>query len=141
MCSAEMKDGVVKFCHTLMEFNEPGVIVGTSSGVSDQTARTFCHGFEIQFQSGLMQFELSVLPGGVDMMPLKVMRQDGTAMAPELPSGDEVTAFAAEIDDTVASIRTGKSEPRLDVGIARDAIHICQCLQQSAESGQWVACK
>lgn len=141
MCSAEMKEGIVKFCHTLMEFAEPGVIVGTSSGVSDQTARTFCHGFEIQFQSGAMQFELSVLPGGVDIMPLKVLGQDGTATAPELHANDEISAFAAEIDDTVAAIRTGKTEPRLDVAIARDAIHICQCLQQSAESGQWIHCK
>lgn len=140
MCSAEMKDGVVKFCHSLMEFAEPGVVVGTSSGVSDQTARSFCHGFEIQFESGAMQFELSVLPDGVDIMPLKVLGQDGTATVPALTSSDEISAFAAEIDDTVASIRTGKSEPRLDVGMARDAIHICQCLQQSAERGEWVAC-
>lgn len=141
MCSAEMRQGIVKFCQTLMEFDEPGVIVGTTCGVSDQTARPFCHGFEIEFETAAMQFELSVLPGGSDTMPFKVLGQDGSVTTPEVSGGDEITAFAAEIDDTVASIRTGRVDPRLDVQHARDAIHICQCLQQSAASGQWVNCQ
>lgn len=141
MCSAEMKNGLVKFCHTLMEFDEPGVIVGTSSGVSDQTGRPFCHGYELQFEKAAVQFELAALTNGVDVMPLKILGQDGSAAQPELPGGDEISAFAAEIDDTVRSIESGTLEPRLDGSAARDAIHICQCLQQSAESGQWVACR
>ncbi len=141
MCSAEMRNGIVKYCYSLMEFDEPGIIVSTSSGVSEQTARPFCHGFEIQFERCAMQFELSAQTGGVDVLPLKVLGQDGVASAPELPVGDEVTAFAAEIDDCVASIRSGRLEPRLDGANARDAIRICQCLQQSAESGQWVDCR
>lgn len=140
MCSAEMKNGLVKFCHSLMEFGDSGAVVATSSGVSDQTARPFCHGFEIQFEKAAMQFELAVLPEGVDIMPLKVLGQDGVAVKPELPVGDEISAFAAEIDDAVASIQTGNLEPRLAGVTARDAIHICQCLQKSAESGNWVSC-
>jgi predicted dehydrogenase len=140
MCSAEMRNNVVKYCHSLMEFEEPGIIVATSSGVSDQTARPFCHGFDLQFERAAMQFELSALSDGVDVLPLRVLGQDGKVTTPELPAADEVTAFAAEIDDCVASIRTGKIEPRLDGAMARDAIHICQCLQQSAEQGEWVEC-
>ncbi len=140
MCSAEMRDGVVKYCYSLMEFTEPGLLVSTSSGVSDQTARPFCHGFEIQFEKAMLHFELSAQTTGVDLMPLKILGQDGVAESPVLAEGDEVTAFAAEIDDCVASIRSGRVEPRLDGKYARDAIHICQCLQKSAESGQWVEC-
>lgn len=141
MCSAEMKDGIVKFCNSLMEFDDPGLIVSTSSGVSDQTARSFCHGFEIEFETAAMQFELAVQPEGVDSLPLKVLDHKGQAIAPDLPVSDEISAFTAEIDDTVASIRTGKANPRLDVQHARDAIHICQCLQKSAETGEWVSTK
>ncbi|MEZ6135749.1 MAG: Gfo/Idh/MocA family oxidoreductase [Pirellulaceae bacterium] len=140
MCSAEMKDGIVKFCQTLMEFDDPGVFVGTSSGVSNQTARSFCHGFEMEFEQATMQFELSVLPDGVDVMPFKVLGNDGSVLVPELPNADDITGFTAEIDDAVASIRTGRVQPRLDVQYARDAIHICQCLQRSAETGQWIDC-
>lgn len=141
MCSAEMKEGRVKFCHTLMEFDEAGVIVGTSSGVSDQTARPFCHGFEVQFEEATMQFELSAHQQGVDTMPLLVLGKDGQVTKPELEGADEVSAFTAEIDDAATSIREGKPEARLDALAARDAIHICQCLQDSAESGEWVACR
>jgi len=61
MCSAEMRDGIVKYCYTLMEFDEAGLIVGTSSGVSDQNGRPFCHGFEIQFSKAAIPFELAAL--------------------------------------------------------------------------------
>lgn len=141
MASAEMQDGIVKFCHSLMEFDEPGVVVGTSSGVSQQTARPFCHGYEIQFERSLIQFELSALTDGVDIMPLRVLGQDGKSLRPELVEADEVAAFASEIDDAAQSILGGQAAPRLDAAIARDAIHICQCLQESAETGNWVDCR
>lgn len=140
MCSAEMKDGLVKFCHTLMEYDTPGVFVATSGGVTDQKARPFCHGFEIHYEQAVMQFELSVQPHGVEVMPLAVLHQDGTATKPQLTAGDDVSGFCAEIDDMVSSIQSGMPQPRLSVQHARDAIHICQCLQKSAETGQWVSC-
>ena len=140
MCSAELRDGVVKFGYTLMEFGDPGVVVGTSSGVTDQTARPFCHGFEIHFERATMQYELAAHTDGVAVLPLRVLGHDGQAELVKLPGGDEISAFAAEIDDAIASIQSGRAEPRLDGVVARDAIHICQCLQRSAESGDWVTC-
>lgn len=141
ICSAEMKQGVVKFCNSLMEFDDRGLIVSTSSGVSDQTARSFCHGFEIEFQQAALQFEVAVLADGPDVMSLKVFGHDGVSTQPELPAADQIDGFAAEIDDAVSSIQSGTVDPRLDVQHARDAIHICQCLQRSAETGDWIACK
>lgn len=140
MCSAEMRDGVVKYCYSLMEFADSGVVVATSSGVSEQTARPFCHGFELQFEQAVMQFELSAQLSGVDILPLKVLGQDGQSVAPEVVGGDEISAFAAEIDDCAQSIVSGQVEPRLAGQAARDAIHICQCLQRSAERGVWIEC-
>ncbi len=140
MCSAEMKNGLVKYCYSLMEFEQPGIVVATSCGVSDQTARPFCHGFEIQFESSAMQFELAAHTDGAETIPLKVLGQDGTAVQPELSASDEIAAFTAEIDDAVRSIESGNVEAKLDGRIARDAIHICQCLQLSAESKAWVEC-
>jgi predicted dehydrogenase len=144
MCSAKLNSpgGVVQFCQTLMEFDDPTVFVGTTSGVTAQTARPFCHGFELHFEKGAMQYELSALPTGADIMPLKVLGNDGSVSSPDIPAADDISAFTAEIDDTVASLRTGRIDPRLDLQNARDAIHICQCLQQSAENGgEWVACR
>lgn len=140
MCSAELKDGVVKFCHTLMEFADEQTIVASTSGVSNQTARPFAHGFEMQFENATIQYELSATTDGAETMPLMVLGNDGEVTKPELESGDEITAFAAEIDDAVRSIESGNVERRLDSAVARDAIHMCQCLQQSASSKAWVDC-
>ncbi|MFN3191337.1 MAG: Gfo/Idh/MocA family protein [Aureliella sp.] len=138
-CTAEMKDGIVKYGYCLLEFSD-GRIVSTSSGVSDQNARPFCHGFEIQFERGLAQFELSATNSGAEILPLMVFGQDGELKKPELKSADEVDAFTAEIDDAVRSIGSEVTVDKLDGAIARDAIHICQCLQRSAETGDWVDC-
>ncbi|MCC6510466.1 MAG: Gfo/Idh/MocA family oxidoreductase [Pirellulaceae bacterium] len=140
MCLAEMQGTTVKFCHSLMRFEDPRVIVSTSSGVANQSSRPFTHGLELQFEKATMQFELAVLSDGLDVMPLKIMTQDGRLIRPELPAADDIAAFANEIDDAAESIRLGASARRLDGRVARDAIHICQCLQVSAETGQWVNC-
>lgn len=141
MCSATFQSGLVKFCHTLMEFDQPGIFVAASCGVTDQSARPFCHGFELHCEQAVLQYELSVQPGGVKIMPLSVLRPDGTAEYPQLPGSDDVSGFCAEIDDVVRSLESGIMEPRLSVQNARDAIHICQCLQKSAETGRWVDCR
>ena len=141
MCTAQVKGGVVKFCHCLLEFDDSQIIVATSSGVHDQTSRPFTHGFEMVFEKCTMQFELAVLSDGLDVMPLKIMTTDGKLIRPEMAGADDISAFANEIDDAVASIRQGKSERRLDGMVARDAIHLCQCLQESARNGAWVNCK
>ena len=140
MCLAEMNDGVVKFCHALLRFEDPRVVVAISGGVSNQTARSFTHGMEIQFEKATMQFELAVLKDGLEVMPLKIMTTDGNVVRPELASADEVEAFANEIDDAAESVRLRANALRLDGRLARDAIHVCQCLQLSAETAQWVNC-
>ncbi len=137
MCLAEMNGSMVKFCHALLKFEDPRVVVSISGGVSNQSSRPFTHGFEVQFEKATMQFELAVLKDGLDVMPLKIMTNDGKLIRPELAAQDDVAAFTSEIDDAAESIRLQANARRLDGRLARDAIHICQCLQKSAESGTW----
>ncbi|RMF36935.1 MAG: hypothetical protein D6753_18545, partial [Planctomycetota bacterium] len=85
-------------------------------------------------------YQLDALTDGVETLPLKVMYPNGTVERPESTGGDEIDAFAAELTSAAESIQTGNIDPRLDGQHARDAIHICQCLQQAADSGSWVAC-
>ncbi len=141
ICTASMQKDVVKFCHCLLEFDDANTIVSTSSGVQDQTSRPFTHGFEMVFEQATMQFELAVLADGLDVMPLKIMTTDGRVLRPELAAADDIAAFANEIDDAVISIRQGIPQRRLDGQIARDAIHLCQCLQLSAQTKNWVNCQ
>ena len=140
MCIGERKDGIVKFCHSLMQFDDPNVTVSTQSGVSNQTGRPFCHGFEIQFEKALLCFELSAQTTGTDTLSLKIFDLDGNTIEPELPEADEVAGFTGEIDDCVRAIESGEPAARLEGNVARDAIHICQCLQESCDKNEWVAC-
>lgn len=139
ICIGEMKEGVVKFCSSLMDFTDPNLSVATTSGVGDQSARPFCHGYEIQFEKATLQFELAACVDGVDTMPLKVLGIDGKVDRPILASADEVTAFTNEIEEAVLAIESNTPAPRLDGQLARDAIHICQCLEESAKTRNWVS--
>ncbi|MFO1062580.1 MAG: Gfo/Idh/MocA family oxidoreductase [Pirellulales bacterium] len=139
-CIAEMKDGVVKFCHSLLQFDDPRIAVSISGGVSNQSGRPFTHGFEMQFEKGTVQFELAALTDGLDVMPLKILTSSGQVVRPQLQAADDIDAFRQEIDDAASSIASGHIEPRLSSVIARDAIHICRCLQESAATGRWIDC-
>ncbi len=141
IASAQMQDGVVRFCSTLMEFDDPELVVSTISGVSSQTARPFCHGYEIEFEKAAMQFELSALGDGVASLPLQLLPVGEAASQPALEESDEVDAFRGEIDEAAAAIASGSPAPRLDGMLARDAIHICHCLTESARTGGWVECR
>jgi predicted dehydrogenase len=43
---------------------------------------------------------------------------------PELPAGDEIDPFAAELSEAIRAIRSGKPSPILDGALARDALVI-----------------
>ncbi len=122
---------VAKFAHALYLFEDPKLAVSASSGVIDQAGRPFTHGFEIHFERATLQFEFAAFSDNPETMPLKVLDVDGQVERPELPPGDDVTAFEQEIADMVSSIRSGTTLPRLSAQLARDAIHYCHCVQES----------
>ena len=126
------KEGVVKFGQMLYQFGDPSIAVSASCGVIDQAGRPFTHGFELYFERATLQFEFAAIVGSAETMPLKVLHSDGAVEHPELPAGDDVTAFEEEILDMAGSVVSGRVAPRLDGSLARDAIHLCLCAQQSA---------
>ncbi len=132
MASGWEKDGVSKFVQALYRFEDPSVAVSASCGVIDQAARPFTHGFELYLEKGTIQFEFAAVKDQAETMPLKVLHADGSVERPTLPAGDDITAFEDEIADMCASIEAGAILPRLDGETARNAIHACLCVQQSA---------
>lgn len=122
---------VAKFCHTLFEFHDPAISIAASSGTIDPPGRPFTHGFELYLERATLQFEFAGFTDGGETMPLKVLTTDGQVLRPELPAADDVSAFVDEIADMAASVQSGRVAPRLDGLLARDAIHLCLCQQQS----------
>jgi predicted dehydrogenase len=125
------KGNVAKFCHTIFEFADPSIAVAASSGTIDQGGRPFTHGFELYLERASVQFEFAGFTDGGETMPLKVLTADGGVLRPELPAADDVSAFVDEIADMATSVLGGKVLPQLEGLLARDAIHLCLCEQQS----------
>ncbi len=132
------KGSVAKFCHTIFEFQDRSLAVAASSGTIDQAGRPFTHGFELYLERATLQFEFAGFVDGGETMPLKVLEDNGQVLRPELPAADDVAAFVDEISDMAASVKEGKVRPRLDGLLARDAIHLCLCEQQSVFEGKSV---
>lgn len=139
MASGWAKDGVSKFVQALYRFDDPSVGVSASCGVIDQAGRPFTHGFELYLEKATLQFEFAAVTDQAETMGLKVLHADGTVERPTLPAGDDVSAFEDEIADMCQSIQTGSTLPRLDGQLARDAIHTCLCVQQSALTGREIS--
>ncbi|MBL9124013.1 MAG: gfo/Idh/MocA family oxidoreductase, partial [Planctomycetaceae bacterium] len=68
--------------------------------------------------------------------PLTLFTPDGRAIQPELPAGDSIAAFVAELTEVCRSIRTGKPSPLLAGELARDALVICQREAQAVRTGK-----
>jgi predicted dehydrogenase len=122
---------VAKYAHVLYQFADPRLAVASSGGVIDCPGRPFTHGFELQFEGATLQFEFSAFSDTCETMPLKVLTKSGEVIRPTLASSDDITAFELEIADMVSSIESGVVTPKLSPTIARDAIHLAECIQRS----------
>ncbi len=128
-----------KFAHVCYEFDDPNLCVASTGGVIDGPGRPFTHGFELQLEEALIQFELAAFLDGCETMPLKVVTKDRNIIRPTLTIADDVTAFESEIEDMVESIRTGTVARKLDARFARDAIHLAECIQHSVMERQTIS--
>lgn len=117
---------VAKYWNSIFRFDDPNICVSATSGVIDQQGRTFTHGFELHLERATMHFELAVLENGIESMPLKLMTPDGKIIRPELPAGDDLAGFEAELREMKRSIESGKASDILGCQLARDAIELCQ---------------
>lgn len=135
----EFKGDVVSFCHSIFDFEETGATIASSSGVIDQQGRPFTHGFEIQLEKATLHFEFASVASGDELMPLKLMTDDGNVQLIELEGGDPVVAFVAEIREMVEHVQKGQPSKVLDGRLARDAIQICQAEARSVEQGKRIS--
>lgn len=144
-CAARMReagsaDGMVEYCNTLFQFEDPRLVVSAASGVIQQQGRPFTHGFEIHLERATLQYESAFAGGeGRTLMPLTLFGPDGEMTPLELESGgDEVTAFVCEIDEAARCVAAGAASALMSGELARDAIVLCHKQTESAVRGQVV---
>ena len=129
-----MQGDVAKFAHVVYDFGNAGVAVASTSGVIDGPGRPFTHGFELHLENATLQHEFAAYSDAAETMPLKIVTRDGEVLRPELPVGDDVDAFVAEIEDMAASVRTRTTAPRLDGSLAAKAVELAITIQQQLAS-------
>jgi predicted dehydrogenase len=130
-----MRGEVAEYVHVLYHFADKKACVSSSSGVIDAPGRPFTHGFELHLEDAMLQHEFAAFQDTGETMPLKIVTRKGEVIRPELPAGDDVDAFVAEIDDMAESVRTRKVAPKLDGQLAMDAIDLALKIQAQLKDG------
>ena len=116
---------VVDYCQTLFDYGTNGPIVSCTSGVINQQARPFTHGYEIHLEECTLQFEFAGLTDQPELMPAKLLKADGEVVRPELGNGDPTLAFVAELAHASDCFANQVESKILSGALARDAIQLC----------------
>jgi predicted dehydrogenase len=127
-----VKQGLAKFWHSLFEFTDPECVVEATSGTLDQQGRAFNHGFEIRLERATLLFEFAVLGGeGRYLCPPTILDSAGKAKTVELPGGDPMEAFEAELGEVISCVAKNRSSAQLGGNLAMDAIRLCHAQTES----------
>jgi predicted dehydrogenase len=112
--------------NTQFQFPDHGLAVSATSGVINQSGRSFCQGFEIYLERATLAFDFAVFNGiGQYLCPPTLLDDQGGIKRPKL-SGDPMNAFAAELREVVRCVRAKEVSEVLSADLAQDAIRICE---------------
>ena len=135
-----MRGEVAEYFNTQFHFDDPDLVVAATCGVINQQGRPFTHGFEIHFEKATLIYDdLAALGVSQDPgRPVTVLTDDGKVKRPKLRLGDEIVAFAAEINEVVTAVTTGTPSSMLDGTLARDALLLSHKQTESIRRGRVV---
>lgn len=132
-----MRGEVVEYCTTLFEFPTENYAVTATTGVLNQPARAFAHGFEVHFEKATLMYDFAVIDDEPRLiMPLTVMPAKGKSKVPKLKAGDPVDAFVQELKEVNASLESGQTSDILGGDLAVDALVLCHKQAESVAKGR-----
>jgi predicted dehydrogenase len=135
--TGRLRDGVAEFFTTQFRFDDADLAITATSGVIHQQGRPFTHGFEIHCERATLVFDFAVVGGEARVqIPLTVFPARGEPFEAKLGSADPLDAFAAELAETVRSVRTGQPSPLLSGTLAREALILCEKQTASLAAGR-----
>jgi predicted dehydrogenase len=137
--TGRLRDGVAELFTSQFLFDDPRLAVTATSGVIGQQGRSFTHGFEIHLERATLAFDFAVVGDQPRLnIPLTVFTADGRSIQPAVDAADPLDGFAAELAETVRSIRTGQDSKLLSGSLARDALLLCEKQTASLAGGRLV---
>jgi predicted dehydrogenase len=125
------RDGVPEYFGTLFVFDDPNLVVTSTSGCIFQQGRPFMARSEVHFEKATI-----VLDGG----GTTILTDDGKSLPAELPALDEVGIFANELKELTDSVIRGEVSSILGGTLARDALFIALKEMESIQKRQPVVC-
>ena len=125
------RNGVVDYCNTLFQFEDPSLVVFATSGVVNQQGRAFTHGFEIHLEKATMHYEFAGFADEAELMPLKILTDDGQVVRPDVGGGDPTESFQDEVREVVRCVQADEPSQVLAGDLARDAIVLCHKQSES----------
>ena len=136
-----LQEGLVNHVHTNYLFDNPNLAVTCVSGGIAAKGLAFGHGFEMYLERATILYDAGTYAGQwVVNRPLTLITDDGKAEQPELPGGSEwCSAFTAELQTAVDSVRSGQEATVLSGTLARDALRLCDAERRSIASGKVVS--
>jgi predicted dehydrogenase len=130
------REGLVEYASMLLRFPDPAVYICCNGGVINQQGRPFTHGFELHFAQATLQFEFASFGEQAELMPLKILTEDGQVLRVEPDNADPVQAFVSELTEVTKVLSGDVEGPTvLDGLLARDAIRICEAVAESVQRG------
>ncbi|MDR0520565.1 MAG: Gfo/Idh/MocA family oxidoreductase [Planctomycetaceae bacterium] len=108
-----LRNGVPEYFNTQFIFDNPQLVVTSTSGCIFQQGRPFMARSEVHFEKATV-----VIDGG----GTTVLTEDGQAVPAELPALDEVGIFANELKESTDAFIQNKVSPILGGSLARDAL-------------------
>jgi predicted dehydrogenase len=134
-----LEEGFVNHVHTNYLFGDGGPAISAVSGGIAAEGLAFAHGFELFFEKATVAYSAGTIGGQwcVDR-PLTLIT-GGKVSQPILKGGTEwCSAFTAELQAAVDSVKSGVPAPLLSGELARDALRICHAEAKSIATGQVV---
>jgi predicted dehydrogenase len=133
------RNGLAEHWHTQFDYGLQGPTVHCIGGTIEQQGRSFNQGFEIQLEQATLCFEFAVIGDqGIYLCPPTLLKNDGTMDRPQLPGGDPMDAFAAELAEVVRACSENSVSDVLNASLAQDAIRLCQKESESLANRGYV---
>jgi len=126
-----MRGEVPEYFSTQFVFDDPTLVVTSTSGCIFQQGRPFMARSEVHFEKATIV---------IDGTGTTILTEDGKSLPAELPALDEVSIFANEMNEVVGSVSKGQVSPILGGGLARDALVIALKEMESLQKRQPVGC-
>ncbi len=133
-----MRGEVAERFSSQFRFADPDVSVTAISGVINQQSRSFNHGYEIYLEKATLIYEGAVIgTDWVNAYPVTVL-EENAVVRPDIPGGDPVDSFTAEIREVVSCLKDRKPSTLLDGALAYDALVLCEKQTESLAQGKTV---